>query len=707
MKKLAILGLMVAIIGAFLLNIPHETPIQEKPKQEEIPVIAQSKEFEQRPTEFQSVFQINNENIVLNQSQDLDKITLDISWWENVEETLTLSTDQLMLLKGDEYRFHFYFYSDMVEAITIRWGDESGTIDQSVVMLNQGEGYFDKSYVHQKEDTYTGWISVEFHRNESNTSGVVLMNEFSLNSVNKQNHSIKVNQLGYLPNSQKIAIFQYNAGDIFHVIDTATNHIVYSGQIMNQKQNEETGEINGYGDFSSLQEPGSYRVVSQVNGRSYDFVIDEHRYDELGQAVLHMITLQRCGQELTQDIAGMFAHLSCHDDNATIYSGGARKDMTGGWHDAGDYGRYTLTTVKTVNDLLLSYWLFPESIGDANQSPDSGNGVSDVLDEALYGLKWLKKMQQDWGPVYTAAVTESFAGFVTPEKDRQPIYVLDEENTTTAAVSGTFALASLILRSTEPGKADELLADAIKAYDNIDKTDSAEDKRNPWNISAGDYSNESVLDELFFAASALYTVTHEPQYLEQITKTVNENPELLFGFSYSDLGGYGTFLLLQDETFKQEALYKTVYDLFMNHVSGLISQQVNNGYQVVTNGYYWGGNMHVANNGMAMLLANKIAPSEDLVHGAQEQLSYMLGKNSLNQSFITGFGNKYPRNIHHRITESLNIELPGALVGGPDANVESSRPIAKKYWDESELYSTNEVTIYYNSPLVFLLSGLK
>ena len=84
-----------------------------------------------------------------------------------------------------------------------------------------------------------------------------------------------------------------------------------------------------------------------------------------------------------------------------------------------------------------------------------------------------------------------------------------------------------------------------------------------------------------------------------------------------------------------------------------------------------------------------------------------LGKNSINTSFVSGYGTTYPRQIHHRIAEVNQVILKGALVGGPDGNIESDLPPAKKYWDDSSMYSTNEVAIYYNSPLVFVLSAFQ
>ena len=142
----------------------------------------------------------------------------------------------------------------------------------------------------------------------------------------------------------------------------------------------------------------------------------------------------------------------------------------------------------------------------------------------------------------------------------------------------------------------------------------------------------------------------------------------------------------------------------MNEALYLVKKQRNDGYQVAVYSYLWGGNMYVANYAMVMLLANDLDTHQEFVDCAFEQLSYLLGKNSLNKSFITGYGIDYPRNIHHRIAQLHDAELKGALVGGPDDHAENSDTApAKKYWDDSEKYSTNEVAIYFNSVLNFIL----
>nr|MCR4715938.1 glycoside hydrolase family 9 protein [Lachnospiraceae bacterium] len=98
---------------------------------------------------------------------------------------------------------------------------------------------------------------------------------------------------------------------------------------------------------------------------------------------------------------------------------------------------------------------------------------------------------------------------------------------------------------------------------------------------------------------------------------------------------------------------------------------------------------------------------------AKEQLNYVLGKNSTSYCFVTGYGSLSPKNPHHRPSEVKEKAYKGMIVGGANSNKED--PYAKAtmdgvanakcYADNVQSYSCNEVTIYWNSPLVYMLSN--
>jgi endoglucanase len=125
--------------------------------------------------------------------------------------------------------------------------------------------------------------------------------------------------------------------------------------------------------------------------------------------------------------------------------------------------------------------------------------------------------------------------------------------------------------------------------------------------------------------------------------------------------------------------------------------------------------MTLANNGMVMLMANKLINEDvDYIQLAKKQLDYLLGANSTSYSFVTGYGSLRPNNTHHRPSQALGTTMTGMLVGGANSNLEdpyaqnvlAGKPAAKCYVDNAQSYSCNEITVYWNAPLIYLLAGL-
>jgi endoglucanase len=138
--------------------------------------------------------------------------------------------------------------------------------------------------------------------------------------------------------------------------------------------------------------------------------------------------------------------------------------------------------------------------------------------------------------------------------------------------------------------------------------------------------------------------------------------------------------------------------------------------------YYWGSNMGLLNNATLLIKLSHIHPDPMLVGSidysecesiAKEQLNYVLGKNPTGYCFVAGYGISCPYNPHHRPSQVQEKAYKGMIVGGANSNKED--PYAKAtmqgvapakcYADNVQSYSCNEVTIYWNSPLVYMLSN--
>ena len=101
-------------------------------------------------------------------------------------------------------------------------------------------------------------------------------------------------------------------------------------------------------------------------------MIADDPFNGLREDALNILSLQRCGTD-TSWWAGALGHGACHTSPAKIYGSDQTIDVSGGWHDAGDYGRYMKTGAKAVSDLLFAYMYDPDSFTD-ERGPEAGNG---------------------------------------------------------------------------------------------------------------------------------------------------------------------------------------------------------------------------------------------------------------------------------------------------------------------------------------------
>ena len=161
----------------------------------------------------------------------------------------------------------------------------------------------------------------------------------------------------------------------------------------------------------------------------------------------------------------------------------------------------------------------------------------------------------------------------------------------------------------------------------------------------------------------------------------------------------------------------SVEDKFTTAIENAKAVVAGNPYGVTrTADYEWGSNMGIANDGMLFLMEG-IFEKGWLIESRENvcrTLNYLLGQNATGYCFVTGFGKTSPEHPHHRISQVKGKAIPGMLVGGPNSALEdpyaqtvlAGRPAAKCYADTDQSYSTNEVAIYWNSPLIFLLAGM-
>ncbi len=516
---------------------------------------------------------------------------------------------------------------------------------------------------------------------------------------------IMTNQVGYTPNAKKTAVFRDVTGETsFSVINADTKSVVYTGELYGETENLYAEETDWLGDFSEITEPGRYYITCGNLDDSYEFEISENVYSNLLDDSVKMLYLQRCGCEV---IDAEFGHPSCHDSLATVYGTNQKIDVTGGWHDAGDYGRYVVPAAKTVADLLYAYERTPELYGDNLGIPESGNGVPDILDETRYELEWMLKMQAESGGVYHKVSCATFPGYIMPQAETKELIVTPVSTTATADFCASMALAYEFYYDIDKNFAETCLSAAEKAWSYLEANPNFIFV-NPSDIVTGAYNDKRDTDERYWAAAQMYRATGNQTYLDYIDSTGAQT-----GLDWSTVGDYGNIALItMDGIDKSSSAYTKAVTAIKKQADGFATISKSNPYGVSLNTFNWGSNMTVANAGIILGLYYDITGDDSYNTAALANLHYLLGKNPNGVCYMTGYGTVSPQSPHHRPSMAVGKAMKGMLVGGVNSNLEDSAakayladtPSAKCYVDNSESYSTNEITIYWNSPLTYLLS---
>ncbi len=602
--------------------------------------------------------------------------------------------ENIYLKKSHQYNFSFEI--DIKDALVELTLEDEGKV---IFNSNVENGFNSFDFVFKNDDK-----NIKFNFNIKNANEIKISN-IELKDYDEKKEIIRVNQLGYKENDNKTIYCPYYCGDFFSLINQ-DGEIVYQGKFYNLGYDENSKENIHIAEIENFKDEGEYYIKTEIGYFSHKFKINNSVYNDLFNDSLKMIKGQRCGTALDSNEFGLMAHDVCHSNEALLletlnYDYKLHFDVSGGWHDAGDYGRYTQTINKVLNDLILSYFL-------NNKDPN-------LLPEIHHGLNFLLKMQEDGGGIYNKVVTKNFAPIIYPDKDNGELYIFKRNTSVSANAVMIFNMASIIFEKEIPEFAHKLSEAANKSYEYV-INHSYEEIKNPSGFNAGYYSENYDEDERFNANVSMYLKTKDSTYLEKITKSLYENKERLTnGFNYDNTDGYGkAFFLLQYG--KKDEIYSKVYENYMDHIHNLYNDSLTKPYRISSLELAWGSNYRLLDDSKAMLIAYKLTNDINLKNQALSNLHYVLGTNPLNMSYVTGYGSYYPRNIHHRITMSGSAYLSGALVGGVNRNFEDpatqaffdeNKAIMSRYLDVTGSYSTNEVAIYYNSPLYFVLGYIE
>lgn len=563
--------------------------------------------------------------------------------------------------------------------------------------------------------------------------------------------NIYVNQMGYLPNSNKIAILALPQEACTDTPDSpehvqlckADGTCIFEKDAAHFGPDEASGDFVWQLDFSELTEPGTY-VIRCGDTVSYPFSVGNGLYGNLNILLTKMLYYQRCGMELTEAYAGKFARKTCHTAPSVLWTEYEKFlagelseadmqtfDIRGGWHDAGDFGRYTTAAACALGHILYAYRFFPEAFTVSLNIPESGNGIPDVLNECRYELDWMMQMQAEDGSVYHKHTTQYHAAFVMPCDDTNQMILLPASSMAVASFVATMALASRIYRPFDAEFADHALAAAQKSYAWLEEHPEFLFEHIK-ECRTGGYGDRSDIDERMWAAMELYRCTGEKSYLTKARAFFDSHPNPV-QYGWADISGFAGWALLEDDLMpkdciKKRASYPTeetefcsaYKELLLKEAARLLSVIDTEGYRVAMRPteYGWGSNLTVLNRGMLLGTAYLLEHKPEYYTGVIHQMDYLLGVNATDYSYVTGVGTHAFCNPHNRITEAdgINETIPGYVSGGANGSkwadplakelIPEGTPPMKCYIDRWECYSLNEITIYWNSPAIFCAAFL-
>jgi endoglucanase len=573
-------------------------------------------------------------------------------------------------------------------------------------------------------------------KNDGMGALTVWLNDIRVTSPDKEPTyaPIKVNQVGYPVDTAKQAfvsgfedVLTVDETTTFHVMNAVTNTSAYSGKLVLKKNYDaiDSGERVFTADFTPFVTPGKYYIAVQGLQNSPTFAIGQAKdiYGPFLVDAARYFYYQRTGINITSPYTQNYQRTDITPDTAVplMSNPSIVKDVSKGWYDAGDKGKYVNPAAKALSDLFWAYEMMPEKFKDNQFNiPESGNGIPDLLDEAKWELDWLLKMQD--------AATGGFYARVTyHDDDNRQVIDADtvssrtgiKTTTDTATAAAILAHANLIYKDIYPAFAQQCLDAAVQAWGYLEA--HLEQIRTP-NTGRWPYDVPDDTSNRLWAAGSLFRTTGAAKYndyfLANYTKMANfftDQYDFASGWEMTWNTGFFSYLKAANQNPAVLSWYAPKFQVWLDDKVNRYNESAWN--SIVRDGrYYWGITMQYADVPMEMIIGSKLlgtytANLSNINKVTYSQLDWILGQNPTGVSFVSGYGDnsvKYPFSTIYR-TDGLPGVPKGYLVGGPNkfsndpaVGNQISRFAAKNYHDNFQEWTTNEHTIYWNSGLVFV-----
>ncbi|NUT93213.1 MAG: endoglucanase [Saccharothrix sp.] len=652
---------------------------------------------------------------------------------------------------GQAYRMSFDAYATTPQTIAANAGEAVSpyrTIARQQVSVTTTKQTFSFTFTPELDfpDAGNGQISFQLGGNAANNT--ICVDNISLvggvkppgGDAGPAPKKINADQVAYVPGLPKHATLTSTAtSPQTWTLKNSAGTAVATGQTTVKGVDAASGDSTHIIDFSSYDTTGTGYTLSVGTDTSFPFDISADKIKKLRYDSLAFFYHQRSGIEIqSQYVGATYARPAGHlnvapnqgDNNVPCRSDlacGYTLDVRGGWYDAGDHGKYVVNGGISAWQVLNTYERAlklgdASALGDGKLNiPEKANGVPDILDEARWEVEFLLKMQAPDGMVHHKIHDAAWTGLPTlPHNDAQARRLSATSTAATLNMAAVAAQAARIWKTIDPTFSAKAQAAAVKAY--------AAAKANPNKIAdpedgtgGGSYSDNVLSDEFYWAAAELFTTTGESSYRSDVTGSALYKGQSLNqrGFDWGSVGPLGDITLAIVPNGLPSTDVATIRQAFTTTADGLLSQlggmAYPAAYKTLDGTYEWGSNGLIANNASVLALAHDFTGAAKYREGVFEIMHYLLGRNPVSYSYVSGYGTQPVKNVHHRhwanqLDPTLPTAPPGVLSGGPNSGLQD--PIAarlltgckpqKCFVDHIEAYSLNEVTVNWNSAFAWI-----
>ena len=562
---------------------------------------------------------------------------------------------------------------------------------------------------------------------------------------------IRVNQMGYLPDDSKNAVWLTNQPENikeFKIVNNSTKKVVFRSKTVLLKGVQGALKNSYRLNFSVFNTSGSF-YIQAGQAQSPVFKIGSDVYASAAEIPLKYMRQQRCG-------FNPYLKDSCHrNDGRIIYHPtrtGEKIDATGGWHDASDYLQYVTTSANAIYQMLFAYSQYPKAFGDHYQANglEGSNGIPDILDEAKWGLDWLLRMNPDKDTYFNQIADDrDHIGFKLPTNDDvdygwgkgkdRPVYFCTGEkqglfkykNRTTGLAStvgkfaSSFSLGADLLASYYPEYAKLLKVKSVDAY-NKGVQFPGVCQTAPCGAPYF-YEEDNYTDDMQLAAAQIYKSTGETKYLKEAVQYGRMEPVTPWmGADSARHYQWYPFVNIGHYQLAAQNNSGISNEFIRNLKSGLERVRERADNDAFLNGipFIWCSNNLTVAFITQCHLYRKLTGDTSFQEMETAMRDWLFGCNPWGKCMIVGMPSDgdYPRYPHSAFTQLNHYPIDGGLVDGPVytslfkslkgvritgvdkyADFQSDKVV---YHDDYADYSTNEPTMDGTASLCYYLAYL-